>query len=183
VSASPPGWRAINIQPGAPLPPRIAAVVEKLAAAGFGLYLRPEVPLSKRVLIECFPNEVIWSAGALGCFGKSTFNSMVAYKQMGKSRTVLPLDLLEGVCAHTLRPCLEVAGLNAEAWFSSFWKWLSADQFVVSGGVGTTGKCFDDAIDSMLSLIAAASLVDGHAHVYQGDNPQDGHIVGPGLSP
>ena len=53
----------------------------------------------------------------------------------------------------------------------------------MSGVEGVTGKCFDDAIDSMLSLIAAASFLDGRAHLHQGDDPQDGHIIGPGLPP
>jgi hypothetical protein len=183
VSLSPSGWTAINIQPGAPLPPRIAAIVEKVTVAGFTLFQKPEAPRSNRLLIECFPNEVIWSAGVLGHCGAHTFGSMTAYKRMGKCRTVLPRETLQSVCAHTVRPCLEVAGLDADEWMSAFWGWLSKDRLVVSGVEGKTGKCFDDAIDSMLSLIAAASYVDGHAHVHQGDDPMDGHIIGPGLPP
>ncbi|MBN9519458.1 hypothetical protein J0H58_13200 [bacterium] len=181
VSLSPKGWRAINIQPGSPLPPRIASVVEKLVTAGFSLYLKPDSPLKDRLLIECFPNEVIWSGGVMGRCGSYTFASMTAYKQMGKCGTVLPLGLLEQVCTHTLRPCLELAGLNADGWLSRFWDWLSKDEVVVTGVEGATGKCFDDAIDSVLSLIAAVSFIDGSAHVHQGDDPQDGHIIGPGL--
>ncbi len=181
VSLSPKGWTAINIQPGAPLPPRIAVVVQKIAAAGFGLFSKPGSPIHNRLLIECFPNEVLWSAGVLGHCDAYTFASMTAYKQMGKSKAVLPLEIIEKVCRHTLRPCLDMAGLNADGWLSAFWGWLSKDKLFVSGHEGKTGKGFDDAIDSMLSLIAAASFADGHAHVHQGDDPLDGHIIGPGL--
>jgi len=139
------------------------------------------MPRSDRLVIECFPNEVIWSAGVLGHCGKYTVASMVAYKRMGTKNTVLPLDLLERVCAHTVRPCLEVAGLNADAWMAPFWNWLVQDRSIVSGAEGVTGKTFDDAIDSMLSLIAAVAFVNGCAHVHQGDDPQDGHIIGPGM--
>lgn len=181
ISLSPDGWRAINIQPGAPLPPRITAIVEKVTAAGFSLFLKPDFPLGNRLLIECFPNEVIWSAGVLGDCGGHSFASMTAYKQMGKSKTTLPLAILERVCDHTLRPCLEVAGMNADGWLSAFWGWLSKDRLFMSGREGKTGKGFDDAIDSMLSLIAAASFADGCAHVHQGSDALDGHIIGPGL--
>jgi hypothetical protein len=183
VSLSPAGWRAINIQPGSPIPPRISDVVAHLKAENFGLYTESEAKPEQRTLIECFPNEVIWSAGILGSPRRASFASMVGYKVMGKHKTALPCDILETVCAHTLLPCLDVAGLNSERWLTAFWSWLSSDQFFKSGveGVGVTGKCFDDAIDSMLSLIAAVAFIDGHAHVHQGSDPLDGHIIGPGL--
>ena len=182
VSLSPNGWKQnVNIQPGAPVPSRITAIVKELTRKGFKLYITPDLPLSDRVLIECFPNQVIWSAGVLEHCGESTFRSMVAYKAMGKHKTVLPLRILRDVCSHTLRPCLEVAGLNVHDWLSSFWKWLTTEQVIVGGIEGVTGKSFDDAVDSMLSLIAAVAFVDGNSHLHQGENPLDGHIIGPGF--
>ena len=156
---SPSGWRNINIQPGAPLPPRIGAVVEKVTAEGFRLFLNPSSPVHDRLLIECFPNEVIWSAGVIGHCAAHTFDTMTAYKRMGKSRTVLPLEILERVCDYTLRPCLNLAGLNAEHWLSVFWGWLSSDRLFASDAEGQTGKCFDDAIDSMLSSLQPHPLL------------------------
>jgi hypothetical protein len=46
---------------------------------------------------------------------------------------------------------------------------------------GRSGKSFDDCLDSFLSLTAVVAFVDGIAHVHQGNDPSDGHIVGPGL--
>jgi len=181
VSLSPRGWKGINIQPGAPLPPRIRAIVETLEQSGFCLYVEPAKPLRERVLIECFPNEVIWSAGVLGRCSSFTYPSMTAYKRMGKSKTVLPLTILESIVAHTIKPCLDVAGLSGGEWFDAFWQWLREDAAFVRGSEGITGKGFDDAIDSMLSLVAAAAFASGNAHVHQG-NPDDGHIIGPGLA-
>ena len=86
------------------------------------------------------------------------------------------------LCAHTLRPCPAVAGIDTNRWLSALWDWLSKEEMIVSGNEGKTGKSFDDAIDSMLSLIAAVSFVDAHAHIHQGDDPLDGHIIGPSLS-
>jgi hypothetical protein len=75
-----------------------------------------------------------------------------------------------------------VAGIDTNRWLSALWDWLSKEEMIVSGNEGKTGKSFDDAIDSMLSLIAAVSFVDAHAHIHQGDDPLDGHIIGPSLS-
>jgi hypothetical protein len=182
ASLAPTAWKGnLGIQPGAPVPSRIAAIVKELTSNGFILYTKPDCPLSDRVLIECFPNEVIWSAGVLECYAKCSFASMVAYKRMGKAKTVLPLSILKDVCFHTFQPCLQVAGLKAE-WASDFWKWLTTERDgIVCDSEGVTGKCFDDAIDSMLSLIAAAAFVDGNSHVHQGEKPLDGHIIGPGF--
>ncbi|MCE9557116.1 MAG: hypothetical protein K8T91_27530 [Planctomycetes bacterium] len=183
LSLSPKGWREFAIQPGAPLPPRISAIVENLQKQfHFSLY-SPSESLNGRLLIECYPNEVIWSAGVIRNHEMPiSRESMCAYKKMGKKNIVLPIDILQKVCDHTLRPCLQLTSVNVDDWLIAFWEWLSNDQtFALDNRFGKTGKCFDDSIDSMLSLIAAVSLVDGQAHVHQGNPPQDGHIIGPGL--
>jgi hypothetical protein len=181
VSLSPKGWRSINILPGAPLPPRIAKVIKKIRKAGFEMYIEPSATCHDRLLIECFPNEVIWSAGVLGHSDNFTFGSMAAYKQMGKSKAVLPLATLRQICEHTFRPCLQLTTIDVDEWISAFWNWLVTDDHFVFGHEGKTGKGFDDAIDSMLALISAMSFVDGSAHIHQGKNPMDGHIIGPGM--
>ena len=183
VTASPEGWRDAKIQPGAPLPSRITSIVDLLQADRFVLYEKPGLPLSNRVLIECFPNEVIWSAGVLGQCGGGSYASMTAYKRMGRNNVVLPLSILGQVFQHTIEPCLAVAGKDKASWSDHLWEWINNDKIIVRNGEGRTGKGFDDAIDSMLALLAATALADGIAHVHLGEREHDGHILGPGLGP
>ena len=58
------GWKHIwNIQPGAPLCPRVAALVAGLQRLNFELYTTPTTPVGQRVLFECFPGEALWTLG------------------------------------------------------------------------------------------------------------------------
>lgn len=182
ITISPKGWRNAKIQPGAPIPTRINSIVDSLTADKFALYDKPGQPIPKRVLIECFPNEVIWSAGVLGHCQCGTYSTMTAYKRMGKNKAVLPLGILEQVFRHTATPCLTVARKLNEGWLDHLWEWLENDEGIVHSCEGRTGKRFDDAVDSMLALLAATALADGIAHVHIGECSHDGHIIGPGLS-
>jgi hypothetical protein len=67
IAAGPAGWRQVcHIQPGAPLCPRVAALVEGLIArCGFRLYAHDAPGMPDRLLIECFPAEAIWALGCL----------------------------------------------------------------------------------------------------------------------
>jgi hypothetical protein len=186
MSMSGPGWNNANIQPGAPLSPRIKTLVENFADPqhGFHVYQNGN-PAGDRLIIECFPNEVIWSAGILNFAPDACYDSMAAYKRMGRKTVRLPLNILQQICAHAVKPCLNCAGLDTDEWFESLWNWMLSEHGRVRcdhTNEGKTGKCFDDAIDSMLSLVAAAAFVDGRAHMHQGDDPADGHIIGPGLA-
>ena len=43
------------------------------------------------------------------------------------------------------------------------------------------GKLLDDVVDSAICLATALSYANGFAHVwYDPENPDDGHIIGPG---
>jgi hypothetical protein len=90
------------------------------------------------------------------------------------------LTILESVVAHATKPCLDVGKLSGGEWFDAFWGWLREDAAFARGSEVITGKGFDDAIDSMLSLFAAAAFASGKAHVRQG-NPDEGHIIDPGV--
>lgn len=181
-------WNNIYIQPGAPLAPRIAALVNGLIADDFVLYSGGTAEPSRRLLIECFPNEVFWSAGALGnAFHPMGFDKARFYKAANKYSERWPARVLRCLIAIVLEACATVAGLDeqtASEWGNAFWDWLIADGHGVEedGQVIRPGKAFDDPVDSILSLYAAVAAVNGCAHVHMGSDPADGHIIGPGLT-
>jgi hypothetical protein len=71
---------------------------------------------------------------------------------------------------------------TCERWYQTFLEQLRHDNVIKDDPAeGRSGKSFDDCVDSFLSLTAAVAFVDGIAHVHQGKDPNDGHIVGPGL--
>ena len=85
---SPDGWRNVEVMPGAPLFPRIVQLVRHLTGLGFAMYRHPWTDSPRLTLVECFPNEVIWSAGVLGFAGNLTAASLRAYKRLGKLRQI-----------------------------------------------------------------------------------------------
>jgi hypothetical protein len=184
-SNSPPRWREVPILPGAPLYPRVEKLLAKLQAIGFRLYQYPCNSHSQRTLLECFPNEVLWSAGVLGHAGQLTAASLRAYKKIGKGNVKLPTDVFLALCRQTLFPAMRSAHLDAntsDRWYETFLKQLRHDNVITDEPAeGRSGKYFDDCVDSFLALMAAVAFVDGIAHVHQGNDPYDGHIVGPGL--
>jgi len=58
--ASPAGWRNVNIMTGAPIVPRVRCLITKLEEMEFEVFTSDSRTPDK-VLIECFPNETIWS--------------------------------------------------------------------------------------------------------------------------
>lgn len=180
---SPAGWRNVKIMTGAPIAPRIKALVSKLEANAFSV-LGKTPNMGERVVFECFPNEILWSTGVLGLAEGLTFNSLHLYKRIGRNRIRLPEQLFHGLWKLPFELALSAAGLSNETitcWHNQFLSWLVSDQtFNASMKIGKTGKKFDDAIDSVLSLSAVVGFVEGHAHIHQGVDPKDGHIIGPG---
>lgn len=181
---SPAGWRNVNIMTGAPIAPRIKALVSKLEANAFSV-LGKTPDMGERVLFECFPNEILWSTGMLGLAEGLTFDTLQLYKSIGRNNLPLPQQFFHALWKLPVELALSAAGLSDETitrWHSQFLSWLVSDQtFNASTKIGRTGKKFDDAIDSVLSLSAVVGFVEGHAHIHQGLDPKDGHIVGPGL--
>lgn len=184
-SASPKGWRNVNIFAGAPTVPRVRALVDKLRELGFGVYRQCTME-QERVVFECFPNEVVWSAGVLGFAHGLTVDSLQLYKRLGKKKIPLPEDLFAGIWKHTVDAGFASAGMDPEtrsSWLHDFGQWLAADGvFDDDSKIGCTGKSFDDAVDSVLSLSAVIAFVTGNAHIHQGIDPEDGHIIGPGIT-
>ena len=101
-----------------------------------------------------------------------------------KDSIPLPQDIFDGSWKHTVNAAFKVAGIEHECltrWCSNFRRWLIDDGvFDETSKTGRTGKYFDDSVDSVLSLSAAVAFALGKAHVHQGSDTDDGHIIGPG---
>jgi hypothetical protein len=186
LGKSPRGWRHFKVLPGAPLYPRVTNLITGLGRLGFLLYGHCPTEETVNLLIECFPNEVIWSTGIVKTV-RTGLNGWVMqlYKRLGEKRCLeMPADIFEGLWRHTLQAAFKATQLpddTVDSWLQSFRDWLILDGTLNKNtGHGVTGKKFDDAVDSVLSLTAAVAMVQGVAHVHQGD-PDDGHIIGPGL--
>ena len=181
---SPAGWRNVNIMTGAPIAPRIKALLSQLEAKGFSIFGKTS-KIGNKAVFECFPNEILWSVGVLGLAEGLNFNSLRLYKSIGKNKVPLPEQVFHALWKLPIELALTSAGLSKETiscWQIGFTEWLINDQtFDPCRKIGSTGKQFDDAIDSVLSLSAVVSFVNGRAHIHQGADPEDGHIIGCGL--
>ena len=179
-------WRDFQILPGAPLYPRVRCLIKQLEGMGFTLLKQPNDAPNKRVAIEVFPNEVLWSAGVLGHTDSLNASAIRAYKKIGKAKATLPSAAFLAICETTLYPAMRVAGLPNDVqddWHQTVVNHLRAEGILTDApSVGRTGKKFDDCIDSFLSLMAGVAFADGRAHVHLGEDHEDGHIVGPGFT-
>ena len=177
-------WRQIKVLAGALQTPRLKHLVSGLEMLGLPVYRHPCIREIRGVAVECFPNEVIWSAGVLGHAADLTWASLQAYKRLGDKPIRLPSPVFNALWPYTLRPALNAASLDDRTinrWLSSFGQWLHNDGVVTDDPAeGAAGKKFDDAMDSVLSLAAAVGFVEGAAHIHQGA-VEDGHIIGPGV--
>lgn len=178
-------WRRVNVFAGAPICPRIVALLARLRTIGFQVFGQADEAESDRVVMECFPNEIAWSVGSLG-YAPLSFNidTLQLYKRLGKRRTPLPKDIFDATYRYLVHAAFAAAGLPeriCESWLRRLGEWFVEDGVLDEDtGVATAGKKFDDAVDSVLSLSAAVAAANGKAHIHEGD-PQDGHIIGPGL--
>lgn len=180
ISSSPKGWKDPKVQPGAPLPSRISAIVAKMEENEFSVF-QTKKNSPPRLLIECFPNEVLWSAGVQGECPDMDYKTIAAYKRVGKNKASFPIQMLKEIATLAIEPCVNLLPVETAEWTSAYWNWLSKDKTIVKEKIGVAGKAFDDSVDSLLSLVAAVSFVENQAHIHEGD-PDDGHIIGPGRS-
>lgn len=184
VARSRTHWRSIYLQPGAPIPPRIAALVETMRRSGFAMYEGPGAALAPRVVLECFPNEALWATEVLtNAFNDFTFRQARLYKRLGELSDVWPRSVLRAVVRECLGPVAAIAGLtDPKPLFEALDAFMDRDPLVALGPrARRVGKLFDDAIDSVVALLTAIAFANGRAHVHMGA-PTDGHIVGPGSS-
>lgn len=173
------GWHP-NIQPGAPLAPRVQALLDGLS--GTLTVWTPDAAHEPRIAIECFPAEAIWAAKRLDWFPQGVTAEMAkAYKkQKGKQLSVQEVrDIVEGILCpfgqvcegsqwqdRVVRPLLEYILADSG--------WRKLENY-------PGGKMLDDVVDSMICLATAVSYASGNAHVWHDRSvPDDGHIIGPG---
>ncbi|MDA8745244.1 hypothetical protein N9N28_11470 [Rubripirellula amarantea] len=180
---APAGWTGVNVLPGAPTVPRCEELLKKLRAIDFEVFGLCDTA-HKFQIIECFPNEIVWSIGASGLDPGLRPDSLQQYKRLGKKFLPLSADLFHATWEGTLKRAMSLAGCDDSLisdWTLSFKTWLeNSTCFDKEAGIGFTGKAFDDAVESVLSLTAAMAFVDGKAHIHSGTDPEDGHIIGPG---
>ena len=175
------GWQP-NIQPGAPLAPRVVNLVESLETIGFVCW-SPELHDNQRMIVECFPAEAIW---AIHCFGAYPDEARVqeakGYKGLG--RVTLESQQIQKLVNVYLPPFRNSSG-NPALWdqvVEDSINLLLKDETWKTDGRYRGGKLFDDFIDSMICLACALSFENNQAHVwFDPDHPDDGHIIGPGL--
>lgn len=175
-------WRP-NIQPGAPLAPRVTSLLNGLQERSFSLWTDKNKNAEKLV-IECFPSEAIWATKQMGHYPDSaTATCVKSYKkQKGillSNEQVVPL--VHGV----LDAFVSVSG-NSALWpilVDQTISWMLNEKTWHKNGVYRGGKLLDDVVDTMICLATSLSYAYDQAHVWQDpEEPDDGHIIGPGFS-
>jgi hypothetical protein len=172
------GWQP-NVQPGVPLAPRVQELLKKLQGYNFKLWSE-QTAEDKKLVIECFPAEGIWAAKRLGHYAECmTATCVKAYKNQNGIR----------LSAAQVRKVVNDAMRDAFVFLPGGWPhlvdqitaWMLEDKTWQRDGNYCGGKLLDDVVDSMISLATALSYANGKAHIWQDpDNPDDGHIIGPG---
>jgi len=174
------GWHP-NIQPGAPLAPRVKFLLAELIARGFSLWM-PGASAGSRLAIECFPAEAIWATKRMGGFrAELTATHAKAYKQQERIR--LTREQLERL-VHDALDAFATSSGDANLWsrlVADALTWMIADQTWQTNGIYRGGKLLDDVVDTMICLATSLSYAKHGAHVwYDPQHPDDGHIIGPG---
>jgi len=183
LQAGPAEWRVVcPILPGAPLCSRVSALVAGLVNMQFQPYI-PGQRLGQRILVECFPSEAIWSLGIRGRYGNITPSQARAYKEGGGGWLPWPqaLHLLHENLIGFI-PAIGMDGQVVAGWIGEISHRLLLDTELIdqTGLQMRMCKLFDDAIDSANCMFTAVAFAKNAAHVWVGENPYDGHIVGPG---
>jgi hypothetical protein len=193
------GWKSVwNVQAGAPICPRVAALVAGLQSLGFDLYDSPDRPPGKRVLFECFPGEALWSLGARGHFGDGFAGEAKEYKaeQFADPRLwgqpaaegwrpwpEVMNWVNRGLYGFGVKEILGAPQQGFHRWMTDLAGYVLADKNITdaAGRQARRGKPLDDLVESMNCFLTAVAFARGRAHVWLGDDPRDGHIIGPGL--
>lgn len=176
------GWHP-NIQPGAPLAPRVQALLNGLRELDFVLWT-PGDHDARTLVIECFPSEAIWAAKRLGNYREDiTAACARAYKRQG--RTHLMADQVQRLVHDVLDGFARPSG-DARLWnifVNAALRWMLDDETWQANGLYRCGKLLDDVVDTMICLATSLSYAHGCAHVWRDpQHPSDGHIIGPGFS-
>lgn len=170
-----------NIQPGAPLAPRVKKFLKGLSELGFELWT-PAGGKVKHLAIECFPAESIWAMKRLGyCPDGLTALQAKAYK--AQDGNPLTAKQVRDLVNDALNPFAVAIGENVQ-WSSlvnAASDWMIGDKTWQTQGFYKGGKLLDDVVDTMICLATALSCAKGNSHVWHDpEHPDDGHIIGPG---
>ncbi len=172
------GWHP-NIQPGAPLAPRIEALLNKIGNT-FDLWTQ-EHSNSPKLLIECFPAEAIWAAKRMGWY-PANINAIQAKAYKKQKGNILTAQNVTDLITTTLWPFGNTC--DQSVWNRVVNHLLVAilgDNDWRNNDCYPGGKMLDDVVDSMICLTTAIGYTTGIAHVWHDQNhPNDGHIIGPG---
>lgn len=178
------GWQP-NIQPGAPLAPRVQYLLNSLRELGFAVWTQENCQTEK-LLIECFPAEAIWAMKRLGLYSEEmTAKQVKAYKK--QDRQSLNSEKVKELILSVLDGFEAIPGLSG-VWnelveYSLGWM-LKDNIWQTANGQYRGGKMLDDVVDTMICLTTSLSYVCDQYHVWQClKYPEDGHIVGPGKLP
>jgi len=192
-------WDSVwTLQPGAPVHPRVQALCDRLCSdLGFNLYECPNADVPNRLLIECFPGEAIWALGMRGHFGPISPGEAMEYKRpkIANPRAWrLPSDgayrpwptvigwAWKGLYGFGASQVIETDMFNS--WMVDLSRHFLGDDGRVLDNArrnARRGKSLDDLVDSVNCFLTAVAFVRNRAHVWIGEDPADGHIIGPGL--
>jgi len=176
------GWQP-NIQPGAPIAPRVQCLLNGLAKLDFQLW-KKETKCSEKLVIECFPAEAIWAIKRLGYYPENlTAKAVKEYKK--QNRQLLTAQQIRTLVYNILNAFDKLTG------FSELWKEFIESYLLEWMLQDTTwqnpdnhyrgGKLLDDVVDTAICLATSLSYAHGDYHVWQDKScPEDGHIIGPG---
>ncbi len=172
------GWQP-NVQPGAPLAPRVVSLLAQLTDA-FDVWT-PENTASDSLMIECFPAEAIWAAKRQNWYSNNTtsIEAKIYKKQQGNQLS--QQEVIELVTS-TLYPFRYIhSNFDWQKLVDTMLAEILRDPAWKKEDYYPGGKMLDDVVDSMLCLATAVSYAAGNAHVWFDKNaPEDGHIIGPG---
>jgi len=176
------GWHP-NIQPGAPLAPRVEQLLEGLIGRGFDFWMTDN-RIPEKLVIECFPAEAIWAMKRIGCYPDViTAAKAKAYKrQQGKRLTAEQVQSL----VHDVLDSFGTSCVGNERWLglvNAVIAWMTDDQTgQTEDGLYRGGKLLDDVVDTMICLATSLSYAHERAHVwFDPADVDDGHIIGPGI--
>jgi hypothetical protein len=178
-----PWGRAVSVQPGAPLAPRISRFVDRLThELGFVPWnvamSREELP--ERTFIEVLPIEAIWSLGVTGCYGDISSESVTRYRSC--ERCLVSRDDAMDWARWPLQGFVPLLGddCDARAHVETITRWVG-DIRTTNGTLKLT-KRYVSLVDAGLSWLTALAFRYGRFHAFTGSD-RDGCLVGPGILP
>ena len=175
------GWHP-NIQSGAPVAPRVECLLRRLSNS-FKLWTE-ERSNTPKLIIECFPAEAIWASKRMGYYpGSFTSARVKDYKAQAGCK--LRASQVRSLVEDAVLDAFQYSTQTPQEWFSLVGEvtaWMLSDVTWMDSGLYDGGKLLDDVVDSTLCLATAICYALGRAHAWQDpENPEDGHIIGPGL--